>query len=117
MAEVKKDMKLLKEKAEERKHRHRFAPYLAPISKQDIEKFGATTHCQGCEFYITEGTKRRPHCLPCKMRFLHLFIENKYEKGLAKKEILIDFLQPTENTAETEAMDTEPAPLNEEPTT
>ena len=53
--------------------------------------------------------------MPCKLRFQYLPIEKGYKKGLQMRDRMSNVLQPREKQQETEAMDTEPAPINEEP--
>ena len=112
MTKVKKDKKIKKEP----KERKRLTPSLPPISKKDIDKVGATEHCKGCEFFVSkQRVKRRPHCIHCRMRFILIFMENGYKKELKAKERFDKFYASREIQEETEAMESEPAPINEEP--
>ena len=117
MAEVKKEPKIKKERKvkKEPKERKRLTPSMAPITKKDIEKLGATENCKGCEYFLGKREKRTPHCMPCKFRFQYLFIEKGYAKGKKLKARMEEFLKPREIKEEAEAMDIEPAPINEEP--
>ena len=78
---IKKEPKLTKEP----KERKRLTPSLAPITKKDIEKLGATENCKGCDYLLGKQPKRTPHCLPCKFRFQCLFVGKGYEKRKKSK--------------------------------
>ena len=110
---IRKDLKVKVKK--EPKQRKRLTPSLAPITKKDVQKLGGTPNCKGCEFHEGKLPKRRPHCMPCQMRFQFLFVDQKYPKGLRMKERFETFLKPRTIQEETEAMEMEPAPINEEP--
>ena len=110
---IKKDLKVKVKK--EPKQRKRLTPSLAPITKKDVQKLGGTPNCKGCEFHEGKLQKRRPHCMPCIMRFQFLFVDQKYTKGIKLKERFEQFLKPREIKEETEQMDIQPAPINEEP--
>ena len=110
---IKKDLKVKVKK--EPKQRKRLTPSLAPITKKDVQKLGGTPNCKGCEFHEGKLTKRRPHCMPCQVRFQFLFVDYKYPKGVKMKQRFEQFLKPREIKEETEQMDIQPAPINEEP--
>ena len=110
---IKKDLKVKVKK--EPKQRKRLTPSLAPITKKDVLKLGGTPNCKGCEYHEGKAPKRKPHCMPCQMRFQFLFVDYKYPKGVKMKQRFEQFLKPREIQKEIEPMDIEPAPINEEP--